>query len=255
MNFTNSLGQRAAFLLRGLRKKEIAKILILDIETFAADGYFWRIFQENIGVDQINNPPEVICFSAKWLGEKEVMFYSFWQHGQDEMLAAAYELMSEADAIVGFNHKKFDIPHLNTEFFKRGWPAPPKSTYVDLMQVAKTNFRFISNKLQFISQYAGIGHKLEHEGFPLWLKVMSGSEVARKKMERYCRRDTVLTEKLYNRMRTYIYNHPTFEHKKHNCGEEHGVKRGFRYTATMRIQRLRCKKCGGWFDGKKEKLT
>lgn len=183
------------------------------------------------------------------------MFYSFWEHGQDEMFRIAYELLSEADAVITFNGKKFDIPHLNTEFFKRGWPAPPKVTNIDLQQTAKTNFRFISNKLQFISQFAGIGHKVEHEGFPLWLKVMDGSELARKKMEKYCKQDVRLTERLYNRMRSYIYNHPNFERRKHNCGEEHGRKRGFRYTTAFKIQRIRCNKCKGWFDGAKEKLT
>lgn len=220
----------------------------------AALMYGWRMFKENHSVEQLVNAPEVICFGAKWLDEKDVQFYSYWNDGYEGMLKAAYDLLSEADAVVGFNHKKFDIPHLNTEFFKRGWSAPPKSTYIDLQQIAKTNFRFISNKLQFISQYAGLGHKLEHEGFPLWLKVMAGNEYARKKMERYCKQDVRLTDKLYKRMKSYIYNHPAFERARHDCGSTHAHSRGYRYTATMRIQRLQCQKCGGWYDGKKEKL-
>lgn len=216
--------------------------------------YGWRMFKENHSVEQVVEPPRVICFGAKWLGEKEVMFFSEWQHGTEGMLQAAYDLLHEADAVVGFNHKKFDLPHLNAEFFRLGWQSPPKPTIIDLQQIAKTNFRFLSNKLQFISQYAGIGHKIEHEGFPLWLKVMAGNLVAQKKMERYCKMDVKLTEKLYNRMKSYIYNHPAFHRAKHDCGSTHAHSRGSRYTMTMRIQRLCCCKCGGWYDGKKEKL-
>jgi predicted PolB exonuclease-like 3'-5' exonuclease len=221
----------------------------------AADGYFWGLWKQNIGINQINNPPEVICVGAKWLGEKDVKLYSLWEHGADEMFNAVYDLIEEADAIVGFNHKKFDLPHLNTEFFKRGWDAPAKPTLIDLQQIAKTNFRFISNKLQFISQYAGIGKKIEHEGFELWLKVMDGHVPSQKKMERYCKRDVILTERLYKRMKSYIYNHPAFHRQRHDCGSTHAQSRGYRYTQTMRIQRLQCMKCGGWYDGKKEKLT
>jgi uncharacterized protein YprB with RNaseH-like and TPR domain len=213
------------------------------------------MFKENHSVEQVVEPSEVICFGAKWLHEKDVMFYSVWEHGYEEMLMAAYDLLSEADAVITFNGKKFDIPHLNTEFFKRSWDAPPKVTNIDLQQVAKTNFRFLSNKLQFIAQYAGIGKKLEHEGFPLWLKVMDGDVTAQKKMQRYCIKDVRLTERLYKRMKSYIYNHPNFERKRHDCGSTHAHSRGYRYTTAYRIQRLCCQKCGGWYDGKREKLT
>jgi hypothetical protein len=43
-----------------------------------------------------------------------------------------------------------------------------------LEKVAKAHFRFLSNKLDYIVQYLGIGKKVEHEGFGLWRKVMAG---------------------------------------------------------------------------------
>ena len=42
------------------------KILVLDIETAPCLGYFWNIWNTNIGISQIVNTSKMICFAAKW---------------------------------------------------------------------------------------------------------------------------------------------------------------------------------------------
>lgn len=230
------------------------KLLIIDIETMAAKGWFWRIFKENIGIEQIESPPRILCIGAKWLGSKETMFFSEWEHGHDAMLEIIRDLLMEADAVIHFNGEKFDIPHIRTEFIISEIGSLPKLTQIDLQKIARSQFRFISNKLAFVGPLLKCGEKIKTEGFELWRGVEDGDEKCQRKMERYCKQDVRLTEELYKRMKPYIPNHPTFRHKYHNCSADHTQKRGFRYTATMKIQRLFCKSCRGWYDGKKEKL-
>lgn len=232
------------------------KILVLDIETSPAKSYHWRTFKENIGVDQIIEPGGTICFAAKWVGEKGVYFYSDWEDGHGAMVEAAHSLLSECDAVVHVNGKKFDIPHLMTEFILAGMAAPPPLTQIDVQQIIRDKFRLLSNKLAFIGPFFQIGKKMEHEGFMLWRKVLDGDPKAQARMKKYCIQDMELTERVYLKILPFITNHPRLraEGQCRSCGGNHFQKRGFRYTPTMKIQRLQCQDCKSWQEGKREKI-
>lgn len=237
----------------------LSKILIIDIETSPTKSYHWRTFKENIGVDQIIEPGEVICFAAKWLDSKHSHFYSNWEDGHEAMIKAAHDLLSECDAVVHVNGKKFDIPHLMTEFALLKLGSPPPLTQIDVQQVIRSKFRLVSNKLAFIGPFFKIGAKMEHEGFMLWRKVMDGDTRAQNRMKRYCIQDMKLTERVYKYILPFISNHPHMgKTKGHECGACGSAKlqsRGYRRTKSFRIQRMQCQNCGSWMDGKREKMT
>src|SRR2546422_11197735 len=94
------------------------KVLMLDIETKPNKAYTWGIWNVNVGINQIIEPGEMICFAAKWYGQDQIEFYSQWDGGQYAMVDQAWRLLDEADVVVHFYGSKFDIPHLNTEFLK-----------------------------------------------------------------------------------------------------------------------------------------
>lgn len=230
---------------------------MLDIETSPALSYHWRTFKENIGVDQIVDPGGTICFAAKWVGEDEVLFYSDWEHGHKTMVKAAHALLSECDAVVHVNGKKFDIPHLMTEFILAKLDMPPPLTQIDVQQIIREKFRLLSNKLAFIGPFFNIGKKMEHEGFMLWRKVLEGDRKSQEKMQKYCIQDMELTERVYFKILPFITKHPRLREAGtcRSCGGNHFQKRGFRYTPTMRIQRLQCQGCKSWQEGKREKIV
>jgi DNA polymerase elongation subunit (family B) len=234
------------------------KILTLDIETKPAIAYIWRMFDENIGVEQILENGGLLCFGAKWVGEKGMMFYSEWEHGQKGMVEAAYRLFEEADAIVTYNGDKFDIPKLRGEMALQYIKAPPPVTSIDMYKVVK-KLGYEMNKLAFIGPHLQIGSKVKHEGFSLWSKVLAGDERARKRMRRYCLQDVRVTERLYNRLKGYILNHPHMGGIKSEacgaCGSHKLQNRGFRRTKSFRIQRRQCQSCGSWQDGTRQKVT
>jgi hypothetical protein len=221
------------------------KILTLDIETKPAIAYIWRMFDENIGVEQILENGGLLCFGAKWVGEKG-------------MVEAAYRLFEEADAIVTYNGDKFDIPKLRGEMALQYIKAPPPVTSIDMYKVVK-KLGYEMNKLAFIGPHLQIGSKVKHEGFSLWSKVLAGDERARKRMRRYCLQDVRVTERLYNRLKGYILNHPHMGGIKSEacgaCGSHKLQNRGFRRTKSFRIQRRQCQSCGSWQDGTRQKVT
>lgn len=233
------------------------KILILDIETRPAQAYVWRAYgEQNIGVEQIIDAGGIICVGAKWLGERETFLFSEWEHGKNEMLFQIYEMMEEADAIITYNGDKFDLPKLNGEFLQAGFDPLPPATSIDVVKSVRKLGYFV-NRLAFIGPFLGVGAKIKHEGFELWVKVMEGDVPAQRRMARYCKQDVKLLEKLYMKVRPFIKNHPHLGNEKHECGacgSNHVQSRGYRRTKAFRIQRLQCQKCGSWSDGKREKV-
>lgn len=231
------------------------KILILDIETRPAKAYVWRAYDENVGYEQVIEPGGMICFAAKWEGEKEVEFYSTWTHSQHEMIAAAHRLLSEADAVVTFNGDKFDLPKLQGEFILDGLGPTPPIASIDLIKTVR-KFGFFMNRLAFIGPLLRVGAKVKHEGFQLWAKVMDGDPVAQAKMQKYNIQDVVLTEKLYKKVRPFIKNHPQLRAGDTcpACTSDKTQKRGWRYTRFFRIQRNQCQSCAHWFETTRQKI-
>lgn len=52
------------------------KILLLDIETSPNVAHVWGLWQQNVGTNQLLEASEVMCWAAKWYGEKDVAFMS-----------------------------------------------------------------------------------------------------------------------------------------------------------------------------------
>ena len=77
-------------------------------------------------------------------------------------------LLNDADAVVHYNGTKFDIPTLNKEFLLHSFNPPSPYKQIDLLRVVRSNFRFPSNKLDYVAQRLNLGKKHEHEGHELW---------------------------------------------------------------------------------------
>lgn len=233
------------------------KILILDIEWRPAKAYIWQPKVDWLPPEMIIEDGGLLCVGAKWLGDKKTELFSEWEHGHVGMLERIHEMMSYADAIVGYNSDKFDIPKLHGEFLLHGLDPAPPCTTVDCLKAVK-KMGFFMNRLAFIAPFLSIGAKMEHEGFGLWKKVMNGDADAQKRMAKYCTQDVNVTEKLYLKIRAHIRNHPHMGQTGHeacpSCGGKHVHSRGTRRTRSYKVQRLACQSCGHWFDGKRMKI-
>jgi DNA polymerase elongation subunit (family B) len=240
-------------------KEDSPKILVLDIETKPMKSYHWRMFKENISIEQMIEPGGILCFAAKWVGKGDMFFFSDWVNGQQEMAEAIHRLISEADAVVSYNGDRFDLPKLNGIMLMAGLSPPPPVASIDLLKTVKYKFGFDSNKLAFIAPMLGVGSKMKHEGFSLWAKVLDGDEKAQKRMQRYCTQDVRVTDKLYIKIRPWITNHPALRAYGSTacpkCQSKRTQKRGKYITACFHFQRFQCQSCGGWFKGSGKKVA
>jgi DNA polymerase elongation subunit (family B) len=234
------------------------KLLTLDIETSPNLAHVWGLWQQNVGISQLLESGEVICFAAKWYDSEEVDFFSSFHVGKSEMVRLAHQFLEEADAVIHFNGQRFDIPHLNREFVEAGLTPPSPYAQIDLLKVVKKQFRFPSNKLDYVTKRLGLDHKVQNGGHQLWVKCMAGDYQAWEQMKEYNVQDVVITEQLYDKLLPWIPSHPSYglyqegdEDTCPNCGSTDLKKEGKAYTAVSAYQRFSCKSCGKWSRGGK----
>lgn len=234
----------------------MTKILLWDTENTPLLSYHWGRWSQDIRPNQTLEEARIMCFGAKWYGEKEYTYKNIWDHGRSDMLATINEMLSEADAVVSWNGVRHDTKKVKTEFLLEGIEPSASWIEVDLMRAVKRQFAFSSNSLNHVSQQLGVGTKVKHEGFfEIIPKVMAGDERARKKFAAYQKQDVVLLEKLYKRLLPWI---PASMHPNvalgaltgcTKCGSAKLEKRGFKATTTGTYQQYKCLACGSWSRG------
>lgn len=229
------------------------RLLLLDIETAPNIAHVWGLWDQNVGINQLLDASYVMCWAAKWQGETELQFDSVYQSKPKAMLKRIHKLLSECDAAITYNGKSFDIPTLNKEFLLHNMAPPPPYKQIDLCQVAKSTFRFPSNKLAYIAKALGVVEKKNTRGHELWIGCMANNAECWAEMEEYNRGDVVTLEAVYERMRPWVRIHPN--HGLYDepgiqvcpsCGSGNLIRRGYARTMVNKYARYQCKGCGSW---------
>lgn len=233
------------------------RILYLDIETSPNLGYVWGLWNQNLSIGQLVDHTEMLCFGARWGDSKKVEFRSVHHDGKQTMLNAIHQLMDEADVIVGWNSKAFDIKHLHREFLEAGMTPPSPHQDLDLMLTAKQRFKLPSNKLDYVAQLLGVGAKVKHTGFQLWLDCMAGNEKAWRMMKRYQIQDVNLLLDVHDKLRPWIKSVNVAAINQTvggcpNCGGTRLHRKGSLVTSKTTWQRYQCQDCGTWTKAKAE---
>jgi len=234
-----------------IRAKTPARILTFDIETIPALVWQFSPRDQWTAPEKVEEEGYLASFAAKWYDQKQTEFYSTFEHGKDAVLENLWRLLDQADIVVGYNSDRFDIKRVRTELLRAGFGpfSPPKS--VDLIKTIRSQFDFPYKRLDYVAQALGCGGKATHQGFTLWRDCAHNDPKAWKTMERYNRRDVVITERVYDRIRGYIPNHPNlglFQGSETrvcpNCGNSEFRDAGTNRTAQTNYAQYQCRKCG-----------
>lgn len=234
--------------------QEKIKRLFFDIETSPMIVYSWRVgWKLTIPTDNIIEDWKIICISYKWEDEDKVHTLSWDDNRCDKQLLIDFiKIANEADEMIAHNGDRFDIKKIRTRCIYHRIPMFPKYRTLDTLKKAKSGFNFNSNRLDYIAKFLGVGAKLKHEGFPMWVKCMQGDEQALKDMIEYCEMDIIVLEDVWFVLQNYIKNNThvgTHNGKLKascpNCGsEDFGLlKNNFTALGTIKRQ-LECNPCG-----------
>lgn len=244
-----------------------SEVCIFDLEVAPMMAYTFRLWDENIGVDQVASYPYLLSWSAKMLNESKI--YSdvltsdeSIEQNDYRIVKSIYDFLSKCTIVIGQNIKGYDLKVLNTRMAFYNLPPLPRFQVIDTYLVAKKEFAFPSNSLKYMNRFLGIQQKVENEGFMLWKKCMMGDKKALNTMDEYCRGDVVATEDLYFRLRPYITGHPNLalyfddiQERCPNCGSTSLSKEGYYFTPAGKWDSIRCDTCGALGRSKYNQLS
>ena len=192
------------------------RVLIFDLECTPELSYHYGRYKVNIPEAFNVRPSYLLSFSAKWLGQDEIVtiglpYYDDYlpdNHCDKKLCEDLHKLLSEADILVAHNLVNFDWKVAQTRFLLNDLPMIPPSKLVDTLNIAKQNFRFPTNKLETLAKHLGVGEKMQNSGASLWVDCIAGSEDAWAEMLEYNTIDVDVLEKVYLKLRPYDKKHP-----------------------------------------------
>jgi len=232
--------------------------LFFDIETSPNVVLSWRTgYELTIPHDNILEERAIICICWKWEGEDKVNSLT-WdrRHCDKKMLKEFVKIINSADEAIGHNSDRYDLKWLKTRCLYHRIPMYPNYTTLDTLKMAKGQFLFNSNKLDYIAKFLGFGGKMETGGFDLWKAIVLDScKESLNKMVAYCKKDVILLERVYQELRTYSphkFNYATaYGGECRDCPNCESVRTHVSKTKTTAVgavkRQMQCNDCGTYF--------
>lgn len=241
-----------------------AKVLTFDIETAPVLGHVWSLWNNNLGLNQIEQDWYVLSYAAKWMHEDTVIYEDQRNatniEDDKELLEGIWKLLDEADIVITQNGKKFDSKKLNARFVINGMKPPSSYRHIDTLLIAKEAFAFTSNKLEYMTDKLCTKYKkLKHanfSGFELWKQCLAGNPAAWEEMEEYNIYDVLSLEELFFKLAPWSKKLPNLNlyRDDHNtrclCGCERFTHNGYAYTNLSKFDKFRCDNCGAEIRGR-----
>lgn len=230
------------------------KILIWDIESSPILGYTWGLWDQN--VIRVKEDWKLMSVAYKWLGEskthvKQLNDFSGYRAGDlnDKALTEfTRDLLDQCQYAVAHNGVSFDTKKAMAKIIEHGLTPPSPFTQIDTLQIARRNFKMSSNKLDSLGEILGVGRKIKHSGFDLWLQCMAGNPAAWKEMGKYAKQDVTLLESIFIKMLPWVkelnYRLFTPGFVCSNCGSPGLQQDGEIKTKISRKPSWRCLACG-----------
>ena len=120
------------------------------------------------------------------------------------MLTKFAKIAEKADVLIGHNLDAFDVKHIRTRCIYLGIQFPNRISTIDTLKLARRNFKFNSNKLDYLAQFLGVGEKEETGGIELWKQiVLHNNKEALKKMISYCENDIKILKSVHEKLKEY----------------------------------------------------
>jgi hypothetical protein len=199
----------------------------------------------------------ILGWCAKWYGDDEIFYEDVkgQKNGRDDkkILQKMWQLLDEADIVVGHNSDRFDVKKLAARFIMHGMQPPSSFKRIDTMKLAKKHFSFTSNKLEYLTDKLCVRYKkLKHGNFPgfsMWEQCLRKNPKAFDEMKEYNIYDVLSLEELFGIFLPWessilfqVYGPQ--DKPLCTCGSKSFKKSGFYYTNTGKFQKFRCTKCG-----------
>lgn len=224
------------------------KILSWDIEASSLVADFGIVF--------------CVGFKEVGTGKPEVM--SLLDYEETDVIKAEKLLLKdvskrllESDVWLTHFGTWFDIPFVNTRLIYHRLPIlPPNYAHIDTWKISRNRLKLQNNRLASIQNFLQLKDEKNAIKPLMWVRALGGHKPSMRYIVDHCRRDVLVLEEAYERIKPLVLDHPNRglidgRGGCHVCSSKKIQKRGFHITRTRKYQRYQCQDCGAWSKGTK----
>lgn len=208
----------------------------------------------------------VLCVGFKEVGtgKPQVLNILDYQTESGDLIAAEKRLLKDVakrllDTDVWLTHfgTWYDINFVNSRLIYHKLPIIPRNfNHIDTWKIAKNNLKLRNNRLITISEFLGTEDEKNAIRPEQWIRALGGHRASMAYIVEHCRRDVLVLEETYERIKPLVLDHPNRGLIDGRggcsvCGSKRLQKRGFRVTRTRKYERFQCQECGAWSSGTK----
>lgn len=222
----------------------------------------WDIEASNLAADF----GIVLCVGFKEVGTGRPFVLNILDYadGSGDLIRAEKRLLREVSAVlltadVWLTHYGtwYDVPFVNSRLLYHRLPVlPPNFAHIDTWKVSRNRLKLRNNRLATISEHLGTEDEKNAIKPEQWIRALGGHQASMRYIVEHCRRDVLVLEEAYLRLRPLVLDHPSRGLVDGRggcgvCGAQGLHKRGFHITRTRKYQRYQCQSCGAWSKGTK----
>ena len=220
----------------------------------------WDIEASNLAADF----GIVLCVGFKEVSKGKPEVLNILDYPGKDLIAQERNLLKDVskrllDSDVWLTHfgTYYDVPFVNTRLLYHNLPIlPPNYAHIDTWKISKNRLKMRNNRLITISEFLGTNEEKNAIKPEQWIRALGGHRPSMDYIVEHCRRDVVVLEQAYNRLRPLVLDHPNRGLVDARggcgvCGKKALQKRGFHITRTRKYQRFQCSECGAWSKGLK----
>ena len=221
------------------------RILSLDIEASSLTADFGLILTFGSKVVGIGKP-EVLNILDYCNESKDLI------KAEKQLLRDISKRMLGADVWLTHYGTWYDLVFINSRLLYHNLPVLPSSyPHVDTWKVAKNRLKLRNNRLHTIQEFLRLPSEKNAIKPEQWIRALGGHRPSMAYIVEHNRRDVLVLEEAYLRLRPLILDHPNKGLIDGRggcsiCGSLKLHRRGFHVTRTRKYRRLQCQKCGAW---------
>lgn len=245
------------------------KIGVIDIETAPIRAAVWGLFDQNVGINQIETDWTILSYAVKPLQINKVTYKDNSKQADPRddghLLKGLHDILNHYDFLVAQNGKRFDLRKIRARLILAGFVPHSPVTVIDTMLMARQVAAFTSNKLEWLGPNVGGVPKEKHKEFPgyeLWAECLKGNPRAWRAMKSYNIPDIHSCEATYLKLRPWYSGHPNVaiygdseEMACPKCASTDIHQDGYTFTNVGKYERYVCNGCGGWAKGRYTRNT
>lgn len=208
----------------------------------------------------------ILTFGSKVVGKGKVEVLNILDYrgasgdlimAEKRMLVDISKRMLSADVWLTHYGTWYDLVFINSRLLYHNMPVlPPSYPHIDTWKIARNRLKLRNNRLATIQEFLNLPSEKNAIKPEQWIRALGGHKASMDYIVEHNRRDVLVLEEAYNRLRPLILDHPNKGLIDGRggctvCGSEKLQKRGWHITRTRKYQRFQCQSCGAWSKGTK----